>query len=141
MGIGKDIIYKEDQYPPALPLAVVIEFKDCTRLNFFRFYKESVPIVPFISQAYVDGQDMEIIHLPLKLCWAITMNKSQGLTLPWINSGMQERSVGLSYVAISRVKSLKNLIVDPLIIARLNSNFQLRHLLNILDLISYAKIH
>ena len=65
--------------------------------------------------------------MPLKLCWAITMNKSQGLTLPWINSGMQERSVGLSYVAISRVKSLKNLIVDPLIIARLSSNFQLRY--------------
>ena len=39
MGIGKDIIYKEGQYPPALPLAVVIEFKDCTGPNFFRFIK------------------------------------------------------------------------------------------------------
>ena len=39
MIIGKDIIYKEGQYPPALPLAVVIEFKDCTGPNFFRFIK------------------------------------------------------------------------------------------------------
>lgn len=68
--------------------------------------------------------------MPLKLYWAITIHKSQRLTLPnaWINSGIQERSAGLSYVAISRVKSLKNLIVDPLIIARLSSNFQLRYL-------------
>ena len=75
MGIGKDIIYKEGQYPQALPLAVVIEFNNCTGLNFFRFYKESVPIVPFISQAYIDGQDMEIIQFPLKRCWEITNHK------------------------------------------------------------------
>ena len=33
---------------------------------------------------------MERINLPFKICWAITIHKSQGLTLPntWIDLGM-----------------------------------------------------
>lgn len=51
MGVVEDIIYKEDQYPPAPPLHVVIEFKDYNGPNFLRFYKTSDLIVPLISQA------------------------------------------------------------------------------------------
>ena len=67
MEIVKDIIYKEGQCPLALPLAVVIEFKDYTEPIFLRFYKKSIPIVPLTSLALVDDQDMDRIHLPLKL--------------------------------------------------------------------------
>lgn len=50
MGVVEDIIYKEDRYPPAPPLHVVIEFKDYNGPNFLRFYKTSDLIVPLISQ-------------------------------------------------------------------------------------------
>ena len=57
---------------------------------------------------------MERIQLSYKHCWAITIDKSQGPTLPntRITSGMQEKSAGLSYVAISRIKGLYNLILN-----------------------------
>lgn len=45
MGIVKDIIYKVGQCPPALPLAVVIEFKYYSGANFVRYYKKSVLIL------------------------------------------------------------------------------------------------
>ena len=94
--------------------------KNYTGPNFFRFYEKSVLIVPLISQPSVDDQNMERIQLPLNLCWAITIHKSQGLTLlnAWIDLGMQEKSAGLSYVAISTVKSLKA-IVEPMLFERL----------------------
>ena len=46
-------------------------------------------------------------QLPLKLAWALTIHKSQCLTLPKavIDLGKSERTPGISYVAISRVKS------------------------------------
>jgi ATP-dependent exoDNAse (exonuclease V) alpha subunit len=46
------------------------------------------------------------------LAWAITIHKSQGLTLAEvvIDLGPKDFSPGLSFVAISRVKTLKGLI-------------------------------
>jgi ATP-dependent exoDNAse (exonuclease V) alpha subunit len=45
------------------------------------------------------------------LAWAITIHKSQGLTLPEavIELGPKEFTAGLSFVAISRVKTLGGL--------------------------------
>ena len=49
---------------------------------------------------------MERQQLPLKLVWALRIQKSQGLTLPKpvIDLGKSERTRGISYVTISRVK-------------------------------------
>ena len=69
----------------------------------------------------------------MKLSWGITIHKSQGLTIPnaVIDVGPKENVAGLAYVAISRVRKLSDLIMEPTTLDRLNAvrqtkNFQCR---------------
>ena len=64
-----------------------------------------------------------LLLLLLKLAWAITIHKSQGLTLEkaWIDIGTTEKTAGISYVGISRVKTLSSAIIEPMTFERLTS--------------------
>ena len=57
------------------------------------------------------GQALTCTQLPLMLAWGITIHKSQGLTLKKavIELGSKDFSAGLTFVAISQVKTLKGL--------------------------------
>lgn len=61
--------------------------------------------------------------MPLKLAWALTIHKSQGLTLKkaWVDLGDSENSLGMTYVALSRVKKLEDLVVEPMTLERLQA--------------------
>lgn len=61
--------------------------------------------------------------MPLRLAYALTIHKSQGLTLSkaWIDIGKSEKTPGVSYVAISRVKTLSSCVIEPMTYERLAS--------------------
>src|SRR5690606_23215681 len=57
-----------------------------------------------------DKKRASITQIPLRLGWAITVHKSQGMTLDAARIDLRRAFVeGMGYVALSRVRSLKNL--------------------------------
>jgi ATP-dependent DNA helicase PIF1 len=64
------------------------------------------------ERRYYDRVESSFIQLPLLLCYAITIHKSQGLTLSPIEFDMKFFAPGLGYVAFSRAPSLNNIFLN-----------------------------
>ena len=95
-----------------------------------------VSIAPFETSWSTTGDDRgheTRQQVPLALCWAITMHKSQGQTMDKavVDLGKSESTSGLTFVCLSRAKSLVDLLIDPTPLKRLfkigdTPTFQLR---------------
>jgi hypothetical protein len=122
-GIVKDMVYDDDRPPPKLPKFAWVDFgTDYTGPSFFPndvSRKGWVPVHPVTNKTWtpnVRGQNGYVEHtrkmLPLKLCWAWTIWKAQGMTIPTkvvVSLTDKEREHGLTYVALSRVTKFSNL--------------------------------
>ena len=66
-----------------------------------------MPISP-VDTTWQDGGTQVRTQLPLRICWAITMHKSQGQTLgkAVIDLGPKEACTGLSFVCLGRAMRL-----------------------------------
>ena len=114
-GTVLDFIYATTQQPPDLPVAVVVKFNDYRGPSIYNDNPVCVPICPFtVSSNAVDGVHKRQ-QLPLKLAWAMTIHKSQELTLTkaWIDIGKSEKTPAISYVAISRLRTLASCVIEP----------------------------
>ncbi|GBB93631.1 hypothetical protein RclHR1_02200012 [Rhizophagus clarus] len=61
------------------------------------------------------------LQIPLTLAWAITVHKSQGLMLPKADIDLDNKkyATGLSFVAVSYISALKNILFKPFSFERL----------------------
>lgn len=121
MGYVREIVYKQGEKPNSLPIAVMVEFDSYTGPSFTSRYLRCVPIVPVLSEIDDPSDHYERTQIPLRLCWAITIHKSQGLTLDRaiVDIGKSEAIAGLAYVALSRSRRLTNILIEPFSFDRL----------------------
>ncbi|RFU33151.1 hypothetical protein B7463_g3183, partial [Scytalidium lignicola] len=93
------------------PLAILVEFD-----NYSRPFLEgrSVPIFRSTREFVHNSTVYQRVQFPLTVAYAITIHKSQGITVEKVVLNLAEKDFapGLSYVAVSRVKTLDGLMFE-----------------------------
>jgi ATP-dependent DNA helicase PIF1 len=115
MGSIHDIVWDIGQDPFSLPPSVLlVRFDGYIGPVFPNCDPGIVPVFPATAQFEYKSMACSRTQLPLRLAYAIIVYKSQGLTLfrAVLNLNQREHSVGLSYVATSRVKTLDGLMFE-----------------------------
>ncbi len=90
----------------------VIDFEPGTDYPIVEFHNGKVVTMVPDTWELRDGDKKRasITQIPLRLAWAITVHKSQGMTLDAARMDLRKAFVeGMGYVALSRVKNLSNL--------------------------------
>lgn len=93
-------------------LGRVIDFEPVTEYPVVEFMNgRTVSMMPDTWELRDgDKKRASISQVPLRLAWAITVHKSQGMTLDAARIDLRKAFVeGMGYVALSRVKNLSNL--------------------------------
>ena len=93
-------------------IGTVVDFEPLTDYPIVEFRSgQQVTMVPDVWELR-DGERKRasISQVPLRLAWAITVHKSQGMTLDAAKIDLRKAFVeGMGYVALSRVRDLDNL--------------------------------
>ncbi|MEI6054097.1 MAG: AAA family ATPase [Candidatus Saccharibacteria bacterium] len=96
-------------------LGKVIDFEAVTEYPVVEFKNGRVITMTPDTWELRDGEKKRasITQIPLRLAWAITVHKSQGMTLDAARIDLRKAFVeGMGYVALSRVKNLDNLFLS-----------------------------
>ena len=115
LGTVQGFVFSDNVKPPSLPLCVLVEFDDYKGPSAAGQGQSIVPIIAetiqFDPKSRKTGSRRQI---PLILGWSITIHKSQGLTVPNVRIGIgsNETHNGITYVGLSRVKSVHRLAFE-----------------------------
>jgi ATP-dependent DNA helicase PIF1 len=111
MGIVRG--FQDGKYP-------IVEFDNGRSLTITPYNWELQEYNSEIQESEVKAR---VRQIPLGLAWAITIHKSQGMTIPYVSIDCKNiRFEGQGYVALSRAKSL-----DGLFLENYNSNRFIAH--------------
>jgi len=98
-------------------LGTIVNFEKATDYPVVELLNGTTIVVRPESWELMDGDKRraQLVQIPLRLAWAITVHKSQGMTLDAARIDLSRAFVeGMGYVALSRVRSLKHLVLDGL---------------------------
>jgi len=96
-------------------LGIVMDFEGGTEYPIVEFKSGKIVTMAPDTWELRDGDKKRasITQIPLRLAWAITVHKSQGMTLDAARIDLRKAFVeGMGYVALSRVKNLNNLYLS-----------------------------
>lgn len=115
LGTVADVIYKRDGFDNHLydfPLCVMVKFDN---YQGPALYDGLLPVEPQTISFKKTGVSCTRKQFPLRVAYAITIHKSQGITLDnaVVDIGKSEFGLGLTYVAFSRVKTITGLFIEP----------------------------
>ena len=110
LGIVKDFSTKK-MYP-------IVEFANG---KIFTISPEEWVLEKLDPETRINKIEASISQVPLILAWAITIHKSQGLTLDKISCDLSDSfSPGQAYVALSRARNLEGVFIESLNFAKIN---------------------
>ena len=113
-----------------MPIAIIVQFDDYAGEELIPNHPKCIPLVPFKAQTLYRGKMRWRCQFPIRLSWAMTVHKSQGLTLEQavIDIGKKDIGIGMTYVALSRLKGIQGLFFTSKPYSRfekINSNTRL----------------
>ena len=126
-GTVRHIIFKIGACPPDLPLAVIVEMD----VGYTGPCLIGKPLHVAVNMKTAmttseTGSHLERTMAPLRLSFAVTIHKCQGMTLDkaLVDLGHSERTVGVSFVGLSRIRRIEDLLIA-------NNGFDANRLCNI----------
>ena len=122
-GTIQHLQYNANHRPPHLPVAILVEFDNYSGPPFPSEHPHWVSIPPLTFEWESSGRCLSRQEFPLQLRYAITIHKSQGQTLDKavIDIGKHELASGCTFVALSRFRSLKHGLLQPMSFQRLQA--------------------
>ncbi|MBP9114835.1 MAG: AAA family ATPase [Acidimicrobiia bacterium] len=93
-------------------LGIIIDFEDGTGYPIVKLHNGKILTIAPDTWELHDGDKKRagLEQIPLRLAWAITVHKSQGMTLDSARIDLRKTFVpGMGYVALSRVRNLESL--------------------------------
>jgi ATP-dependent DNA helicase PIF1 len=94
----------------------ILEFKSDTPIVQLLHSNRLIAVEPYSWALTEDGKKRaEVTQLPLRLAWAITIHKSQGMSLDAAEIDLgRSFTPGMGYVALSRVRSLNGVYLTSI---------------------------
>ena len=113
---GAEVMFVSNNFPAGYvngTRGTVVDFVDSSPIVQIAGRKE-VKVEPYSWKLEEDGRvAAEVVQLPLRLAWAITIHKSQGMSLDAAEIDLSRSfTPGMGYVALSRVRSMDGVYLE-----------------------------